>query len=473
VSAGPLTALVDFGSTFTKVKLVDAAGFPVASGQHRTTIETGVVDGLEAALADLAERTRLRPDRTLACSSAGGGLRMGVVGLVADLTAEAARQTALGAGARVLKVVSGGLDDGAAAGAMLAARPDIVLLAGGTDGGDRDSLVRSARALAAAGVEVPVVVAGNSEAQADAVAALRAGGATVFAAPNVMPGVDRICPDDARRLIRELFIEHVIGGKLGGSAETLKQLVKMATPDAALLGVEALATTWAESGVAGAAGVLAVDVGGATTDVHSWAPAIARPGYKREMLGQTAAGRTVEADLGMRWNAPGIIDAGLAEGLLDQADAERLRPAADRRAADPGLIPGDEVEAAIDRELARLAITVALRRHAGERRLSLTPEGAVLERRGRDLTEVGLLVGTGGVLAEMSTDELEACLAAAHLGREDRLLPTEVAVQIDAEATLSAAGLLDSHDHSAARNLLAGLIGQTRTKEDMDAARQR
>lgn len=472
MSADSLLALVDFGSTFTKVKLVDGRGEVLAAGQHRTTIETGVLDGLEAALAELAERTGARPDRTLACSSAGGGLRMGVVGLVADLTAEAARQTALGAGARVLEVRSGGLGDGDAA-ALLAARPDIVLLAGGTDGGDRQSLLGSARALAAAGVEVPVVVAGNVEAQDEAAAALRAGGASVFTAPNVMPGVDRICPDDARRLIRELFIEHVIGGKLGGSAATLKQLVKMATPDAALLGVEELAGACAAADVAGASGVIAVDVGGATTDVHSWAPAVERPGYKRELLGQTAAARTVEADLGMRWNAPGIVEAGLAEGLLDEADAARLHPAAERRAADPGLMPGDATEAAIDRELARVAITVALRRHAGCRRLSLSAEGAVLRRDGRDLTAVGLLVGTGGVLAAMSAAELEGCLAAAHRGREDRLLPTEVTVRIDPEARLSAAGLLGSVDRAAARNLLSGAIGATRTEEEMDAACQR
>lgn len=469
-------ALVDFGSTFTKVRVVDGDGTLLAAAQQRTTIDGDVVVGLEAALAEIAPASG-RPQRIVACSSAGGGLRMGVVGLVADLTAEAARQAALGAGARVLEVRSGGLADAAAARELLGERPDIVLLAGGTDGGDREALLRSARALAAAAARVPVVLAGNEGARAEAQELLEAAGVPVFPAPNVMPTVGRIEPEPSRALIRELFIEHVIGGKLGGSESTLKQLVRMATPDAALRGVEVLAGALADDGDELAGGVVAVDVGGATTDVHSWAPPSERAGYKREVLAQPAAARTVEADLGMRWNAPGIVAAGEAEGLLDAATAARLGDAAARRAADPGLIPADERERELDRQLARTAITVALRRHAGRRRLTLTPEGAVLERQGRDLTAVRLLVGSGGVLAQMSPAELDACLAAAREGREDRLLPERLATRVDAVGTLAAAGLLAGEDERAARSLVRASLAPSPTpnesKEELDAVCQR
>jgi uncharacterized protein (TIGR01319 family) len=467
------TALVDFGSTFTKVRAVDGEGRLLAAAQHRTTVEDDVMRGLEAALTELAaEGLELGPDQVLACSSAGGGLRMGVVGLVEDLTAEAARQAALGAGARVLGVVSGGLDGAAAARRLLAEEPDIVLLTGGTDGGDREALLGSARALAAAEPTVPVVLAGNVEAQGEAEAILARAGAHVVRAPNVMPAIGELAPGPARELLRELFISHVIGGKLGGSAATLERLVRMATPDAALRGVEVLAEVLAAEGRRG--GVIVVDVGGATTDVHSWAPDPDRPGYKRPLLPQAPAARTVEGDLGMRWNAPGIVAAAEAEGLLERGchlsciarqmtttppDPSSLAGAAERRAADPGLLPEDEAEHEIDRLLARLAIAVALRRHAGCRRVSLEPDGAVLRNDGRDLSEAPVLIGTGGVLREMATEELQDSLELAHHGREERLLPRRARVGIDRRGTLAAAGLLASADPAAARALLAAEVG--------------
>lgn len=452
------TALVDFGSTFTKVRAVDGDGRLLASAQHRTTVEDDVLRGLEGALAALAEEgCALDLEQVVACSSAGGGLRLGVVGLVEDLTAEAARQAALGAGARVLGVVSGGLDGVAAARRLLAGEPDIVLLTGGTDGGDRASLLASARALAAAEPTVPVVLAGNAEAQAEAEAILAAAGAHAVRAANVMPAIGELVPGPARELLRELFISHVIGGKLGGSSETLERLVRMATPDAALRGVEVLAAVLVDRGLPG--GVIVVDIGGATTDVHSWAPEPERPGYKRPLLPQSPAARTVEADLGMRWNAPGIVAAAADEGLLERADAAPLAAAAERRAADPGFLPADDAEREVDRLLARLAIAVAMRRHAGCRRVSLEPDGAVLRNDGRDLSQVPVLIGTGGVLQGMAAAELRNSLELAHRGREERLLPQRARAGIDRRGTLAAAGLLADADPAAGRALLAAEVG--------------
>src|SRR5690606_4041511 len=143
--------LVDFGSTFTKVAAVDLdEPRLLARAEAPTTYATGLEHGLDAALAALerAYGAPLPPFRhRLACSSAGGGLRMVAVGLVPGLTAEAARRAALGAGARVLATFSGtlGPDD---LDRLAALDPEIVLLAGGTDGGNRTALLDLARALA-------------------------------------------------------------------------------------------------------------------------------------------------------------------------------------------------------------------------------------------------------------------------------------------------------------------------------------
>ncbi len=167
-----LAVCVDFGSTYTKAALVDLdSGQLLARTEHRTTIDTDVLDGWEACRAVLVAADPGAADaEVLACSSAGGGLRVAVVGNEALVTAEAGRRVALSSGGRVVHVAAGGLDaDGLDR--LRASRPDVVLLVGGTDGGNDEVLLACAAALAGGGWDGPVVVAGNAEAQ-DEVAAL-------------------------------------------------------------------------------------------------------------------------------------------------------------------------------------------------------------------------------------------------------------------------------------------------------------
>ncbi len=167
---------VDFGSTFTKAVLVDADdGTLVATASHRTTIETDVLDGLDAIRAQLAGE---RVDDVVACSSAGGGLRLAVVGYERVVTAEAGHRVGLSAGAKVVHVAAGELtrDD---VEQLRASRPDVVLLVGGTDGGNAEVLCHNARRLGIARIAAPIVLAGNADAAADA-----AGRAAVTRAPG-------------------------------------------------------------------------------------------------------------------------------------------------------------------------------------------------------------------------------------------------------------------------------------------------
>ena len=170
---------VDFGSTFTKAALVDLdSGDLLALASHPTTLPDvagagDVLDGYDACLARLVEQdVRAVGADVLACSSAGGGLRVAVVGNEELVTAEAGRRVALSSGGKVVLVLSGGLDDDKLAD-LRAAEPDVVLLVGGTDGGNAEVLEGDADVLAARRWTGPVVVAGNIESQADVAAPAR------------------------------------------------------------------------------------------------------------------------------------------------------------------------------------------------------------------------------------------------------------------------------------------------------------
>ena len=210
-----VVALADFGSTYTKVRLVDPAeGRLLARAEAPTSIGTDLMDGYAAALraATASIGGSVAIDDELAVSSAGGGLRVAAVGLVADLTAAAARQAALNAGARVEAVLAGNLGD-EQLDELEAARPEIVLFAGGTDGGQADLVVENARRLAARELGGYAVVACNADVAEEVAQLLSAAGTAAEVAGNVMPRLGRLEIESAREAILRAFLEHVIGGK--------------------------------------------------------------------------------------------------------------------------------------------------------------------------------------------------------------------------------------------------------------------
>ena len=216
---------------------------------------------------------------------------------------------------------------------------------------------------------------------------LRRASVTTTVADNVLPTIGVLDPQSAREAIREVFIAHVIGGKHLSTRVDLSTWVQAATPDAVLSGVE-LSGRWHRR-APWRGDVVVVDVGGATTDVYSvTSPDLDDDPAEREAVATMWRSRTVEGDLGVRWNAPGIVEAARREGFL-AADDDHLSDAAEARRADPGYLPTSSKDRAIDRELARLAAAVALRRHARPHTI-----GAV-RYPGKDLSRVSLVVGLG------------------------------------------------------------------------------
>jgi uncharacterized protein (TIGR01319 family) len=266
-------------------------------------------------------------------------------------------------------------------------------------------------------------------------------------ADNVVPQIGVLAPTSARHAIREVFLSHVIGGKhLSGrtrdGVNTFTAMVRGATPDVVLSGVELLATAAGE--------VVVVDVGGATTDVHSVVELDPeQAGLARDVVAPTPVTRTVEGDLGMRWSAISTVE---------EAGLEQLLEAARTRRADPGFLPASEQEQDEDEAIARAAVSLALRRHAGRSKVVVSPEGRVVERSGVDLRQVDLVVGSGGVLRHGRAGVADRVLGASVGHHGDWQLPERAPVVVDTDYVLAAAGLLATEHPDAAYGLVTSLL---------------
>jgi uncharacterized protein (TIGR01319 family) len=344
-----------------------------------------------------------------------------VVGSEELISAVAGHRAALSAGARVVHVSAGRLD-AAALDRLAAAAPDVVLLVGGTDGGEAGVLLHNAEALAGTDQSVPVVVAGNAAVRDEVCGLLAAAGVPVTAAGNVLPDIGRLEPESARAAIRDVFLTHVIGGDRLSGDPRLRQWVRAVTPDAVLDGVAVLAALRAGAEVPG---VLVLDVGGATTDVHCVPAADAEQStLQRPAVGVPARRRTVEGDLGVQASADALRAAAAAEGL----------PA-----------PGEDPLA-----LGEAAAVVALRRH-------LRAEAAY--GGGASARGVGLVVLSGGVFRHADPAAVDAVVGrvAADRGGAGGVL-TGTDVVVDRRYVLAAAGLLAGDLPAAA----AGVLGELR-----------
>lgn len=437
---------VDFGSTFTKVSWVDPDDRELrATVSHPTTLDIDVLDGLAHCQAELASRgCRVRDAEVIACSSAGGGLRIAVIGNEELVSSEAGRRVSLSSGGHVVAVFSGA-PDRAALDELRRARADLVLLVGGTDGGNAATLLAAATSLGRAGPGLPVVVAGNT-AVSEEVGHLLADVPHKITA-NVVPEIGVFTPDPARACVREMFLRHVIGGKGLSRSREFATMVRGATPDVVLAGVQTVAD--------GNHDVVVVDIGGATTDVHSVVQ-LAGPeaerdeGLSREVIAPTPATRTVEGDLGLRWSAETTATVGAEEGLLDAGEQGLARRWAEQRPMD--RLPGTADESRAEALLGGTAAAAALRRHAGRSEAILVAGQRVVRRTGVDIREAEVVIGSGGLLradATAGADLIRHALTRA--AGPGRLLPTEPSVQVDADYRLAPIGLLArSHPHVAA-----------------------
>ena len=465
-----LAILIDFGSTFTKVVAVDLANSQViARSQAPSTVLTDVREGLLRALVTLHERHALF-DRApkdlnvlegkvvLASSSAAGGLRIVVIGNVPGLTVEAAQQAALGAGAKVVGSTAFKLSENAIRG-IEGARPDMILLTGGTDGGDAATILHNARMLASSRLTVPIVVAGNKAAAAEVCEILTSGGKEFRLTENVMPKAGSLAVESAREEIRKLFMERITQAKGLDKLQGIVPVVlptPMAVLDGVRFGAEGL------DGESGWGDMLVVDVGGATTDVHSIGYGQSSgPQIVERGLPEPYAKRTVEGDLGIRFNAGTLLERVGLDRFASELRAGfphfKISPAElalyiEQISQETARVPLEDWHGAVDAQLARVAVDLAVERHVGKKERVVTREGEAWVYYGKDLSETRTVIGTGGVFIYNAHVPYILSSGAGVDRRYDVLRPKNPTLFIDASYLLYAVGLLSrSHPEVALR----------------------
>ena len=384
--------IAEIGSTTTLMNAFTLGDDPRYLGQGMaptTVLEGDVRVGLSRAWADLETRLgdKLSYDRMLATSSAAGGLRMSVHGLVYDMTVRAAEAAALGAGG-VIRQVTGGRMSRYDLMDLKALHPNLILIAGGTDFGERETALHNSEQIAALGMrDVPVLYAGNVQNQNIVRALFEEAGIPVFLTENVYPRLDELNIEPCRKMIQKVFEQHIVRAP---GMEGIRDMVTgpiLPTPGAVM---EAARLLYDEIG-----DLMVLDIGGATTDVHSvseGSPEIAALATRPEPFSK----RTVEGDLGLYVNARHLVDA-IGPEELDRElsiDTEAVMAAY-------APIPATEAQMKLTERLCLEAGQTAIRRHAGRYRYIYLPEGRKTLTEGKDLSQVKYVVGTGGALTRL------------------------------------------------------------------------
>ena len=435
--------LIDFGSTYTKLTVVDIEQLEIiATSKAITTVETNIMDGFYKAYEQLDyDRSHYKIVKRLACSSAAGGLKMVTIGLVPELTAEAAKRAALGAGARVLKTFCYelSLDE---IEEMKQMAVDIILLSGGTDGGNKKTIITNAEKIAEHFPDKPIIVAGNKCAYDEIKMIFKDRVMNYVMTDNVMPRLNEIHVDSVREEIRSLFMSNIIKSKGMDVAMEFIDGILMPTPLAVMKAAEVLAR--GTNKYKGLGDLMIVDIGGATTDVHSLSNGLpTKAGINLKGLQEPYGKRTVEGDLGMRYSAVSLYEASgermIAEYLNSDVD---IYDSCYKRQNEVMFVPQDEEEALFDEAIAKVATKLAVERHVGKIEIVYTPIGEVYNQIGKDLMDLKILIGTGGILVHSSNNQ--AILKEALHKPEDATLlkPKNPKILIDKHYILSAMGLL-------------------------------
>lgn len=442
--------VAEIGSTTTVINAFNGIHDPcpmfIGQGQAPTSVLEGDVNiGLKAAIEDLKNNLKIDSidyDELIATSSAAGGLRMTVHGLVYDMTVRAAKEAALGAGANIKYITSGKLRKTDIK-KIVEINPNIILIAGGVDYGERDTAIYNSQIIAELNLNVPVIYAGNIENQEEIKEIFADSKSELYIVENVYPKIDELNIEPTRKVIQDVFEKHIINAP---GMEKIRDMVRgpiLPTPGAVMLSSQLL---YEELG-----DLLTLDVGGATTDVHSVTEGSEE--ISRILINpEPKAKRTVEGDLGLYVNMHNIVDIVGKDKLKENLSVslEEL----EEIIANHKPIPITEKEKKFVEELTYHAVVVALKRHSGSYRHLYGPNGKRTVAEGKDLTQVKYIVGTGGALTRLPRKmDIMKKIPKSNNGME--LLPNEdVIMLIDNDYIMASLGVLSIKYPEASLKLL-------------------
>lgn len=444
--------VAEIGSTTTVINAFrnlnsDAPEF-IGQGQAPTTVIEGDVNiGLTNARDDLIKNLgveKLVYDKMLATSSAAGGLKMTVHGLVYDMTAKAAKEAALGAGANIHMVTAGKLRRTEVK-KIKTINPNIILIAGGVDYGERDTAIYNAEIIAALDIKVPVIYAGNVENKDEIVEIFEENGKEdlLYIVENVYPKIDMLNVEPTRKVIQDVFEEHIVHAPGMVKVRDMVTGPIIPTPGAVMEASKMLKESIGD--------LVTVDVGGATTDIHSVTEG--SEDVSRILISpEPTAKRTVEGDLGVFVNMQNIVDMiGFEKIALDlNRSTEEMQKLIDAHVA----IPKTEKQIQFVERLAKEAVEVSANRHAGAYRDLFGTSGRKTFAEGKDLTSIEWIVGTGGAMTRLPNRE-NLLMRVALSNRGDKLLPkAESKILIDNDYIMASLGVLSKENKEASLKLL-------------------
>lgn len=449
--------LVDFGSTYTKLVAVDTqTATIIATAKSITTIQTSILDGYNDALSQLfSEYGVINFDEIRACSSAAGGLKMTAIGLVEELTVEASKMACLGAGSRLSAVYSSKLSIDEVK-EIEQSDVDIILLAGGIDGGNEECVMHNASLLANSSINVPIIYAGNKTCSDQIKAILSS--KDLYVTSNVMAKLNELSIDDAQDVIRQIFIETIIDvKKMADAVEVIGDIV-MPTPHAVLMAMELLSVGFEDE--AGLGDLVLFDIGGATTDVHSICKGFPKRGdVMLKGLVEPFAKRTVEGDLGMRYSLNSLYE-NIGQYNLSKYFSEDVNILDEvlKRVSNIKYVPKNEKDLKIESGFAAACVDYAFSRHVGKLETVYTPLGQAFYQTGKDLTKVNYIIGTGGVIVNSVFVKEIMSASLYKMEHENQLRPVSCKFLIDRSYIISAMGLLSEIDPKCSLKILKNYL---------------
>lgn len=421
---------IDIGSTWTKGAVFELKADELVLKKRVNAPTT--VSNLEEGFSQVFKGLVSNPYKKLLAneldlfysSSAKGGLAVAALGIVPEITLDMAKMAAASAGAKLASVFSYHLTRSDIS-RLEKNPPDILLFAGGTDGGNCDYVLANAQALAQSTLSCSMIYAGNRSVEYEVAECLS--DKDLICVENLLPNLSSPNPEPTRAAIRKIFLSKIVKGKGLDQIIDKTQVEPLPTPYAVFEFVQQI-----RHHVKGWDDFILLDLGGATTDVYSAHEEVTDAATVFRGIPEEVCKRTVEGDLGMRVSAESAAETTkdlLTDALSANSDLQQQFSAfVTDVTQQPDTLPIDSQGKKFDQLLAGACIAHACERHAGRKHEVWTVDGMVDLQVGRDLSSVTRVIGSGGYLSKVADFNPEPWLAKKRIDDKGKrvLLPASI-----------------------------------------------